>query len=339
MARGLQCQLPDMHRRRTGIWAALATLLSLLTGSSSAFAYTVAVRWTDGADRTVAGYRLYVRPAGGHERAPIDVPRPRHDGSGRFEARISDLEVESTYTFALSSYGTDGQESERSNSYTIGYLQAAKVVDSDHDGLTDAEEDVNLNQRFDGGETDRLGADTDDDDVPDGLEREYGSDPLDASSPSCGPLGFSQFRIVGKGSVNVDYEPELDDMALATDSEGRRATSVGIMYPQYGKGTLTDPLFVFRVRDNDPFRIEVRLRSTEGKLYRLRFEGYGRVDRTSRRRMRRALGDHFTGERYELVGINVAAELGRMDPDAAFSHIEQLTIRGSLVMQQPKVCR
>lgn len=307
-------------------------------GSTSASAYTVAVRWTDGADRSVAGYRLYVRPAGGAERAPIDVPRPRHDGTGRFEARIGDLAVETTYTFALSAYGATGVESERSNSYTIGYAQAAKVADSDHDGLADADEDVDLDQRFDGGETNRLVADTDGDDVPDGLESGYGSDPLDASSPSCAPLGFSEFRMIGKGTANVDYEPELDDLALATTPSGRHATSIGIMYPQYGKGLLAEPLLVTRVRDNEPFRIEVRARSTEGKLYRLRFEGQGQVDRTSRRRLRRSLGTHFTGERYELIGFDVAGEMGRMDPTAVFSHVERLSIRGSLVMQQPQVC-
>ncbi len=310
----------------------------MLTGSTSASAYAVAVRWTDGADRAVAGYRLYVRPAGGLERPPIDVPRPRHDGSGRFEARVGDLDVATTYTFALSAYSAGGGESDRSNSYTIGYRQAAKVVDSDYDGLVDADEDVNLNLRVDTGETDRLIADTDGDEVPDGLEREFGSDPFDPQSPSCGPLGFSEFRTVGYGTTNVGWDDDLGNLALATTPAGRRSTAIGVMYPQYGRGDLDDPIFVTRVRDNDPFRIDVRARSTDGKLYRLRFEGHGRVDRTTRRRLRRSLGSHFTGERYELIGFDVAAEMRRMDDTAIFSHVERLTIRGSMVMEQPRVC-
>lgn len=327
-----------MQRSRVPLYATAATLFSLLTGSSSASAYSVAVRWTDAADQAVAGYRLYVRPAGGVERAPIDVPRPRHDGSGRFETRVGALDVETTYTFALSSYSADGTESARSNTQTLGYSQAAKVVDSDYDGLTDAEEDVDLDLRVDDGETDRLVADTDGDEVPDGLEREFGSDPFDPQSPSCGPLGFSEFRSVGYGATSVGWDEELGNFVLATTPSGRVPTGVGVMYPQYGRGDLDDPIFVSRVRDNDPFRIDVRVRSTEGKMYRMRFESHGRVDRATRRRLRRSLGSHFSGERWQLVGIDVEAELRRMDPTATFSHVERLTVRGSLAMEEPRVC-
>lgn len=338
MARGLQSQLPDMTGRRTAPWAALATVLALLTSPACAAAYTVAVRWTGTNDATIAGYHLYVRPAGGSERAPIDVPRPRHDGSGRFEALVGDLQVETTYTFAISAYREDGTESDRSNSYTLGYAQAAPVIDSDHDGLTDAEEDGNGNIRFDAGETNRLIPDTDFDNVPDGLERVFGSDPLDSNSPSCAPLTYSDFRVTGKGTANVGYDPELDDLALATTPAGLRSTSIGVMYPQYGRGQLTDPLLVTRVRDNDQFRIEIQARSTDGKLYRLRYEGQGRINRMTKRRMRRSLGDHFTGERYELIGIDVAADIAKMDPTAVFATIERISLRGSFVMQQPQVC-
>ncbi len=178
VARGLQCQLAQ--HAPTHVTRAAAAIVFLLAGIPDARVgdMPVAVRWT-GDDASIAGYRLYVRPAGGAERAPIDVPRPRHDGSGRFETVVDDLDVETTYTFAISAYREDGTESDRSNSYTIGYAQAAAIVDSDHDGLTDAEEDRNLNLRLDAGESDRLVADSDGDDVPDGLERDFGSDPLD----------------------------------------------------------------------------------------------------------------------------------------------------------------
>src|SRR5689334_6634071 len=82
---------------------------------------------------------------------------------GAFTAVLADLAVEKTYTFAVSAYAADGTESERSNERSIGYAQAAFVVDSDGDGLADAEEDVNLNGVRDPGETDRLVADTDGD--------------------------------------------------------------------------------------------------------------------------------------------------------------------------------
>lgn len=316
----------------------MAVVFALLGYSTEAAAYSVAIRWTGGTDASIAGYRLHVRPASGQERAPIDVPRPTHDGSGQFESTIGDLDVRTTYTFAISAYTYDGVESDRSNSYTIGYAQAAAVVDSDHDGLVDAEEDRNLNQQVDPGETDPFVADTDGDEVPDGLEAQFGSDPLDGSSPSCGPLEFSQFRVVGMGSADVGWDADLQDLVVATTPVVPRATSIGVMYPQYGKGSLTDPLFVTRIRDDEPFRIEINARSTDGKLYRMRYEGLGRLDRITRRRLRRSLGTHFSSDRYELVGIDVAGEMQQMDPTAIFDHVERLTVRGSLVMQQPRVC-
>ena len=174
--------------------------------------------------------------------------------------------------------------------------------------------------------------------MPDGLELEFGSDPLDADSPSCGPVAFSQFRLVGRGTAEVGYDEELDDLALATTPLTWRPTSIGVMYPQYGKGNLRDPLVVTRIRDNEPFRIDIRARAVDGKLYRLRYEAFGRINRVTRRRLRVSLGNYFTGERYELIGIDVAAEIARMDPGATFDHIERLSVRGSLVMQQPYAC-
>jgi len=308
-----------LRRHASSATGAIVLLLASLL-PSSALAYSVAVRWTGSDDSSVAGYRLFVDPAGSAERAPIDVPRPRRDDHGHFEAVVDDLHVETTYTFALSAYDVNGVESDRSNSYTIGYAQAAAVVDSDNDGLTDAEEDTNLNGVVDPGETDRLVADTDGDDVPDGVEREFGSDPLDPTSPSCAPLDFSQFRMVGKGTADVGFDDELDDLALATTPSVPRPTSVGVTYPPYGRGTLAEPLFATRIRDDQPFRIDIQARSTAGKLYRLRYEGEGHINRTSRRRLRRSLGD-FTPDRDEPIGIVIAGEMGRMDPSAVFDHV------------------
>lgn len=309
-----------------------------MSSATRSSAYSVSLKWDANDDSSIAGYHLHVRPGGGTERAPIDVPRPRHDGSGHFNAIVGDLHVETTYTFTISAYREDGTESDRSNSYTIGYAQAAAVVDSDGDGLTDAEEDVNLNQRVDPGETDRLVADTDGDGVPDGLERDIGSDPLDPSSPSCTAFDFSQFRVVGTGTADVGYDDVLDDLALTMTPAALRSTSIGVMYPQYGQGTLTDPLLVTRLRTDQPFRVDVYARSTEGKLYRMRYEGEGRVNRISRRRLRRSLGNRFTADQYQVFGIDVVADMAAMDSNAVFDHIERLTIRGDLVMEQPRVC-
>jgi hypothetical protein len=319
--------------------AAMTTLLAVLVVTTTASAYSVVVRWSDEADREVAGYRLYVHPEGGDERAPVDVPRPRRDASGGFETTIGDLIVETTYTFALSAYYADGSESERSNAHTLGYAEAAWVVDSDHDGLTDAAEDRDLDQSVDGGETDRTRADSDGDDVLDGLELTMGTDPLDPTSPSCAPLAFSAFGRVGSGTYLVGYDADLDRTVLAMTPRMSLPTAIGAIYPPRGRGDLAAGMVVSRIRTNDRFRIDVNARSTAGQVYRLRLEGHGTIDRTSRRRIRRSLGDHFTGDRYESIGFDVASEMARMDPTAVFSHIERLTVRGNLVMQEPTVCR
>jgi hypothetical protein len=63
------------------------------------------------------------------------------------------------------------------------------VLDDDNDGLTNAEEDANLNGIVDAGETDPHNADTDGDGFLDGDEFAAGSDPLDGGSyptpPGC----------------------------------------------------------------------------------------------------------------------------------------------------------
>lgn len=314
-------------------------VLAVLAMPALASAYSVMLRWSDHDDGAVAGYRVIVRPAGEPERPPIDVARPRRDAMGQYQATIGDLDVTVSYVFALGAYDTAGRELGRSNERAIGYAQAAAVVDSDRDGRTDAEEDANLNLVRDAGETDRLVADTDGDLVPDGLEIAYGADPLTPGSPACAPIDFSEMRVVGRGTADVVFDPDLGADALVTEPKGRRSTGIGVMYPREGRGSLASPLLVTRLLDDDAFRVEIQARSTAGKLYRLRYDGHGSVTRITKRRLRRDLGAYFAGDRYEAIGIDVAAELAVMDPTAVFAAIERISVRGSLAMQRLHVCR
>src|SRR6185436_20115835 len=84
---GCNVSSPSMLRRHAPR-AVTAILFLLAISATHAAAYSVAVRWTGDGEAATAGYRLYVTPAGGSERPPIDVPRPRHDGSGRFESVV-----------------------------------------------------------------------------------------------------------------------------------------------------------------------------------------------------------------------------------------------------------
>lgn len=322
--------------RRIPLCAALAIGLWHLAAPASVRAYSVALQWSGG-DTSIAGYRIYVRPAGGDERAPIDVARPRHDGSGRFKAVLSDLDVATTYTFSMSAYDDYGTESGRSNAQSIGYAQAARVVDSDFDGLPDGAEDGNLDLRRTGNETDRLNPDTDGDGVPDGLEVHYGSDPLTPGSPTCTTIDFATLRPVGPGEANVMNDGGQPTLLL--DAAGQRGTSFGVIYPWNGKGAIAAPLLVTSIRSDDAFRIEVRARSTAGRLYRMRWVSRSRaVKWSTRRRMTRALGDSFSLDRDRMVGFDIAAEMAAMDPSAVFASIERISVRGELLLGPVRTC-
>jgi hypothetical protein len=79
-------------------------------------------------------------------------------------------------------------ESRHSNELSVDYAAVAGVVDSDGDGLTDAEEDANLNRKRDANETDRAKADTDLDGLSDGAEVAAGLDPLNGDSDGDGKV-------------------------------------------------------------------------------------------------------------------------------------------------------
>ena len=155
-------------------------VLFLCVCASSAHAYKVRLAWrpVTGA----AGYKLYAHENGYPDQVTVDLGSPAADTSGILHYDHGGLLVESTNTFALVSYDAAGTESTMSNAITIPYAIAATIVDSDGDGLTDAQEDTNLNLVRDPGETDRLLADTDGDGTSDGAEVSAGTDPLNASS-------------------------------------------------------------------------------------------------------------------------------------------------------------
>lgn len=149
-----------------------------------AAAYDASVGWepAEGA----AGYTLFVRYDDGVAQ-PTDVGLPASDGDGVVRVLVEALPLGPTAHFAVAAYDASGSTSAKSAQMAITYAQAAGVSDSDDDGLTDAEEDSDLDGRVDAGETDPRSADTDGDGYDDASELDvYGTDPLDASStPSC----------------------------------------------------------------------------------------------------------------------------------------------------------
>jgi hypothetical protein len=301
-------------------------------------AYSVVLRWQMRADVRTAGYLLYVRAAGESYGQPIELGYPDLDEEGFLETTIGDLDVAETYAFAVSALGASGIESPRSNERIIRYEDAAHVVDSDHDGLTDSLEDRNLNGRRDGAETDRLAVDTDDDMVPDGLERAAGGDPLDPGSPACRPLDFAEWKLSGTG-LSVAYDATVADRVLTTADDGGRSLRRVARYPARGKGHLHTPIVVTRIRSDAPFRVELRVRATDGRRYRLRYESLGRsTARIRGRSMTVALEQAFGAERFAAFGRDLAADLAVIDPSATFDTIERITLGGTFALERPRLC-
>jgi hypothetical protein len=180
------------------------TCAALLATATSAAAFDVTLVWTRVFNAT--GYRVYIRYDGS-----TSVRQVTSDGlSSTVATSVGGLPVGPTIAFSVASTDAAGGESPRSNELSLGYATVARAVDSDGDGLTDAEEDVNLNRQTDPGETNRTVADSDGDGASDGEERSLGIDPLDPDSDGdgtadgidpCHDLDLDGFGMPGLGEA------------------------------------------------------------------------------------------------------------------------------------------
>jgi hypothetical protein len=172
----------------------------LLLSAMNAYAgtYAVRMRWQASADPAVTGYRVYSRLASGSYGAGQDVGRPAPAGDGSVSFQIGSLNVESDYAFAVTTY-TSNDESDLSNERTLGYAQVAWLVDSDDDGLLDAQEDANLNRAVDAGESDPDDADSDNDTIADAADACEGT----ATGAGVNTQGCSCAQIAPCGNSNA----------------------------------------------------------------------------------------------------------------------------------------
>ncbi|TFH30464.1 MAG: hypothetical protein E4H00_05100, partial [Myxococcales bacterium] len=170
--------------------AAVAVAAILLIGSPTRVsAYDAILGWEPVAG--AAGYQIELRYDSSATSTSSDIGTPATASDGVVRAAIRSLPVGPTVHFTVAAYDAGGTLGTTSASLSIAYPAQATVSDSDGDGLTDAEEDVNLNGVRDPGETDSKNADTDGDGVSDRDEIMAGTDPLSAAppppppSPSC----------------------------------------------------------------------------------------------------------------------------------------------------------
>ncbi len=148
--------------------ATLLSCLTLLLASRPAAGYDVSVTWQS--VPAASGYTVHVRVGQGELQPFFDLGALRADAAGRIRVVIQGLPLDRAVGFAVSGYDSSGQHSKLSGEIGIDYARAALVIDSDGDGLTDGEEDVDLDLIVDAGETNPQDIDSDRDGLSDGDE-------------------------------------------------------------------------------------------------------------------------------------------------------------------------
>jgi hypothetical protein len=144
-------------------------------------AYDASLGWqpTSGA----SGYTVYIRYGATGTPQPTDVGRPATSSDGLVHVVMYSLPLGPTANFWVTAYDVSRVASPASTTLSITYAQAAAVSDTDRDGLTDAQEDKDLDRVVDAGETNPADADSDNDGYSDGSEKlVYFTDPLNAAS-------------------------------------------------------------------------------------------------------------------------------------------------------------
>jgi len=197
----------------TASFVRFATALLVLC-ASPAFGYDAQVGWSPVSG--ASGYKVYVGLDGAAYSAPINVGKPAAESDGVIRVYVTDLPLGPNVRFAATAYDSNGTESAKSNVLDISYADAAVVLDSDNDGLTDAEEDKNLNNQVDSGETDPNDADTDNEGLKDGAEvRTYKTNPLKRDTDGDGLNDYAEVKTHGTDPL----DPDSDNDGITDGSE------------------------------------------------------------------------------------------------------------------------
>lgn len=211
---------PSLHR---AVQTSLAVLVLVLASIGTAAAFDARVAWSPVAGST--GYTIYVRAAGQSYGSGVDVGAPAPDGDGTIRHVLTGVSRQATTYFAVTSRGTGG-ESPYSNEIQISYATVAAIIDSDADGLTDAQEDRDLDMVVDPGETNPLIADSDGDGVSDGVEVAQGTDPLDPASEQPPPSPTRTATAVPTATQTATVVPTATRTATPVPTATRTATPV-----------------------------------------------------------------------------------------------------------------
>ncbi len=201
---------------------AASLVLALAVAAAPGHAFEAQLRWSE--TTGAVSYNVRVRYEGTLTLIPVAGSA---QGGTVLQVTVPSLPVGPQIFFSVTTLDDQGEESAESNGLSLTYAAVASVVDSDGDGLTDAEEDVDLDRSVDPGETDPRDADTDDDGVSDGLELAAGVNPLDPdtdgdglndSEDGCQDFDFdgyglpgALFTSCGPDNCPVDHNPSQID--------------------------------------------------------------------------------------------------------------------------------
>ena len=156
-----------MRIARLATATVVVATLALAAGVARGATYAVRVRWNPSTSSGVTGYRITVQTVAGATLPVVDAGLPAAASDGSLAAVVTGLDGRTDYQVSMTAYDAQGQQSAPSNALAIGYAQVAARIDTDGDGLSDAQEDPNLNRVVDPGETDPLRSDTDGDGIGD----------------------------------------------------------------------------------------------------------------------------------------------------------------------------
>ncbi len=185
-------------------WTAAAVLTAIFFCPPTVAAYDASIGWQPVAG--AHGYRIHVRYGAGATAQPMEVGVPTPDPDGLLRVVLTSLPLGPTTYFSATAYDANGANGALSAALSIPYAEAAAVSDTDDDGLTDADEDVDLDGTRDTGETNPRDRDSDDDGLADGSETHvHGSDPLSADSDGD---GWTDADEIGSGSDPLDSASE-----------------------------------------------------------------------------------------------------------------------------------
>ena len=131
-----------MRIARLATATVVVATLALAAGVARGATYAVRVRWNPSTSSGVTGYRITVQTVAGATLPVVDAGLPAAASDGSLAAVVTGLDGRTDYQVSMTAYDAQGQQSAPSNALAIGYAQVAARIDTDGDGLSDAQEDT-----------------------------------------------------------------------------------------------------------------------------------------------------------------------------------------------------